>query len=451
MHKLLCVSAQSYYIRDMTIDIQWFKEQIKLNNCTQDEIGKAIGKDRSTASRLLSGELEFKPAYAKGFSDLFKIEISEVLIKAGLEEFVINAVPENFIENMEQAIEAFKNGEMLIVTDDDDRENEGDLIVAASKVTPEQMAFIIRHTSGIVCAPLSKARAQELRLDPMVVNNDAPHATAFTITVDAKEGTTTGISAAERCTTVRALSNNNIGADGFVRPGHIFPLIAREGGVLVRTGHTEATVDLCRLAGLSEVGVICEMVNDDGTVMRGPDVEKFGKTHNIKKISIAQLVAYRQARDKLVDRVSSFEITTEIGVLTAYSYTTPFDKVNHLAIVHGDISKGQNIPTRLHRADIVNDVFGGASTINSALQYFKKNNKGVLIYLRDGTVGVPVNKPNEKTVSESARQQVWRDIGIGAQILKDLGIKSIDLLSNKQQKFIGLSGFGINISNTINF
>ena len=216
-----------------------------------------------------------------------------------------------------EAVEAFTRGEIVIVTDDDDRENEGDLIVAASLCTPEKMAFIIRHTCGIVCAPLTVAEARRLRLDPMVSSNDAPLGTAFTVTVDVRHGLTTGISAEQRSNTVRALANNNMGASDFVRPGHVFPLIAKDGGVLMRSGHTEAAVDLCKLASLPPVGVICELANDDGTVMKGPQIDAFAKTHDLKRISVADLIAYRQAREKLVERIATFPVETPWASFTA--------------------------------------------------------------------------------------------------------------------------------------
>src|SRR5215468_5368907 len=209
-------------------------------------------------------------------------------------------------QRIEAAIAAFGKGEMVIVVDDDDRENEGDLFVAASLCTPEKMAFVIRHTSGIVCAPLTLEEARRLHLDPMVPLNAASLGTAFTVSVDGRHGLTTGISAEERTNTVRALANGNSGAADFVRPGHVFPLVAREGGVLMRSGHTEACVDLCRLAGLSPVGVLAELMNDDGTVMRGPEVTAFAERHKLKRITIADLIAYRQIREKLVHRIGEF-------------------------------------------------------------------------------------------------------------------------------------------------
>src|SRR6202022_3030421 len=255
-----------------------------------------------------------------------------------------------------QAIDAFAKGEIVVVTDDDDRENEGDLILAAAHTTSEKMAFIIRHTAGIVCAPLTGEIARRLELSPMVADSEAIHGTAFTVSVD-------------------------------YRPGHIFPLIARDGGVLMRSGHTEAAIDLCRLAGIEPVAAICELVNDDGTVMRGPQVRSFAKSHGLRRISVADLIAYRQAREKLVTRVAEFTVASEIGDLGGYAYVTPFDKVHHYAFVFGNIGDGNNVPTRLHRANVLEDVFGGAKPIHAALSRFKAAGQGVLVYLRDGTSG----------------------------------------------------------------
>jgi 3,4-dihydroxy 2-butanone 4-phosphate synthase/GTP cyclohydrolase II len=348
------------------------------------------------------------------------------------------------IHSVGLAIEAFARGEIVVVTDDYDRENEGDLFVAASLCTPEKMAFIIRHTSGIVCAPLTAEDARRLHLDPMVAANDAPLATAFTVSVDARHGLTTGISADERNNSVRALANPNMGASDFVRPGHVFPLIAREGGVLMRSGHTEACVDLCRLAGLPLVGVLAELVNDDGTVMRGADVAAFAKQHKLQQISIADLIAWRQAREKLVERASTFPVQSEIGELTGHAYITPFDPVYHMAFVYGRIGDGRDIPVRLHRADIVRDLFGEAKAFHGALSRFKAEGRGVLVLLRDGTAGVPVVKPGTAS-TEEVREKQWREVGLGAQILRDLGISSIRLLTSSNLTYVGLSGFGIEI------
>jgi 3,4-dihydroxy 2-butanone 4-phosphate synthase/GTP cyclohydrolase II len=349
--------------------------------------------------------------------------------------------------HVEEVAAAFGRGEIVVVADDDDRENEGDLFIAASTCTPEKMAFIIRHTSGIVCAPLSAEEAKRLHLDPMVALNDAPLGTAFTVSVDVRHGLTTGISAEERTNTVRALANPNSGAADFVRPGHVFPLVAREGGVLMRSGHTEACIDLCRLAGLPPVGVLSELMNDDGTVMRGAEVERFAAAHGLKRITIADLIAYRQVREKLVKRVSEFPVVTEIGTLKGYAYVTPFDEVYHVALVHGRIGEGRDVLTRLHRANILRDIFGGAPEVHGALRRFAKEGRGVMVFLRDGAAGVPVSAlPQDGDHgAEAARQRQWREIGLGAQILKDLGISSIRLLASADHHYVGLAGFGIEI------
>jgi 3,4-dihydroxy 2-butanone 4-phosphate synthase/GTP cyclohydrolase II len=350
---------------------------------------------------------------------------------------------------VEEAVAAFARGEIVVVADDDDRENEGDLFVAASLCTPENMAFIRRYTSGIICAPLSVEEARRLHLDPMVALNDAPLGTAFTVSVDVRHGLTTGISAEERCNTARALANPNSGSADFVRPGHVFPLVAREGGVLMRSGHTEACVDLCRLAGLPLVGVLAELVNDDGTVMRGPDVQAFAAIHGLKHVTIADLIAHRQSREKLVERVSEFTYPTEIGTLKGYAYVTPFDKVYHVALVHGRIGDGRNVATRLHRANVLRDIFGGAPEIHGALARIGKEGRGVIVILRDGAAGVPVSalpkNGDRGTDTEAARQRQWREIGLGAQILRDLGITSIRLLTSAEHHYVGLGGFGIEI------
>ena len=345
-----------------------------------------------------------------------------------------------------QAIEAFARGEIIIVTDDDDRENEGDMIAAASQCTPEKMAFIIRNGCGIVCAPLTADEARRLNLAPMVAMNDAPLGTAFTVSVDVRHGLTTGISAEQRSNTARALANRNMGAADFVRPGHLFPLIAREGGVLMRSGHTEAAVDLCKLSGLPPVAVICELANDDGTVTVGPQIDAFVARHNLKRISVADLIAYRQSREKLVERVATFPVKTAIGELSGYAYRTPFDPVLHFAFVHGSIGDGRDVPARLHRADIVGDIFGGG-LIERVLQRFKQDGRGVLVYLRDGAAGVPTNLGGaEQLDSDNARATQWREVGLGAQILRDLGVSSIRLRTGSPRKYVGLSGFGIEIA-----
>lgn len=363
------------------------------------------------------------------------------------------------IPRVADAIRAFERGEIVVVVDDDDRENEGDLVLAAVHATAEKLAFIVRHTSGIVCAPMTRDDARRLHLEPMVADNEAPHATAFTVSVDFKHGLTTGISAEERCNTVRALANANTGPEEFVRPGHVFPLIARDGGVLTRSGHTEAAVDLCRLAGLPPVGVICELVNDDGTVMRGRDVEAFAQDHGLKTVSVADLIAWRQRTDRLVERVGEFAIDTPAGSATAISYRTPYDPMHHLAVIWGDIRDGRDIPVRLHLESVVEDVFGRISPIDAIMKRMAESGRGIIIYLREGSAGVThnVRRPRDGVVqrgddedhsSALRRQEQWREIGLGAQILKDLGVVSIRLISSRERHYVGLDGFGIEIVDT---
>jgi 3,4-dihydroxy 2-butanone 4-phosphate synthase/GTP cyclohydrolase II len=356
------------------------------------------------------------------------------------------------------AIKSFEEGEIVVVIDDDDRENEGDLIVAAVHCTPEKMAFIIRHTSGIVCAPMTTADAKRLNLAPMVADNDAPHATAFTVSVDYRHDTTTGISAAERNSTVRALANPNSGAIDFVRPGHTFPLVARQGGVLMRSGHTEAAVDLCKLAGLAPVGVISELVNDDGTVMRGAQVGEFAKKNNLKIISVADLISHRQRQESLIERVEEFWIDTPHGKAQAITYKTPWDPMQHVAMVFGDIRDGESIPVRLHVESVLGDVFGTSNSLKQSLEIIGSRGRGVVVYLREGSVGVAktgswesIATPDDKEDHASAknREGEWLEIGLGAQIVRDLGIQSIELIASRERHYVGLDGFGIEISETL--
>ncbi|MCR5858719.1 3,4-dihydroxy-2-butanone-4-phosphate synthase [Mesorhizobium sp. J428] len=354
-----------------------------------------------------------------------------------------------------EALRAFERGEIVVVMDDDGRENEGDLIVAAVHCTPEKMAFIVRHTSGIVCAPMPREEARRLNLAPMVAENDSAHTTAFTVSVDFRHGTTTGISAEDRTATVRNLANSNVGPHDFARPGHIFPLVAREGGVLMRSGHTEAAVDLCRLAGLPPVGVICELVNDDGTVMRGPQVTTFAAAHGLKQVSVADLIAYRQRQETLIECVASFDIDTVGGRAKAHAYTLPWDPMQHLAVVYGDIRDGTDVPVRLHPENVVADVLGGSSRLDAIMKMMGEEKRGVIVYLREGSVGVahqarnrPVNSDQETHAEALRRESEWREIGLGAQILKHLGISSIILLSSRERHYVGLEGFGIKIART---
>ena len=364
------------------------------------------------------------------------------------------------LDRIEDAIAAFAAGELIVVVDDEDRENEGDLIMAAEKAKPEQVAFMIRHTSGILCTPLPPEEAARLHLTPMVQVNNALQETAFTVSIDYKHGLTTGISADERTATIRALANNNSGAADFVRPGHIFPLIGKPGGVLVRSGHTEAAIDLARLAGLSPVGLLAELVNDDGTVKRLPELMTFAKAHKLRIVSIADLIQYRQRFEKLVSRVDAFEV--QLGDVAAQGivYATPSDNTRHVALCIGDLRR-EPVAVRIHRESVFDDVFGAVGAgrdqlMAKALQVIRGRGTGVIVYLRspEGYTKLPEWQQPETTADsakpapESLRQAQWREVGIGAQILRDLGISRIDLLASKSRHYVGLDGYGIAIAKT---
>ncbi|MGH6718541.1 MAG: 3,4-dihydroxy-2-butanone-4-phosphate synthase [Alphaproteobacteria bacterium] len=366
---------------------------------------------------------------------------------------------EGRLDSVEAAIEGIARGDLVVVVDDADRENEGDLIMAAAKATPEAVAFMVRHTSGILCAPVTRHDAHRLRLDPMVQVNDAPLGTAFTVSVDYREGLTTGISADERCNTVRALANPNVGAHDFVRPGHVFPLVARDGGVLVRSGHTEAAVDLARMADLPAVGLLAELVNDDGTVKRLSGCRAFAREHGLRIIAVADIIAYRLRREHLVERLSSFEVMTPAGSARGYLYGTRFDPHRHLVLVFGAIGTEHAIPVRIHREDVLSDAFGPrdgphASVLARALERLAGGTGGVLVYLREGSAGVPVQPVHGEDALDDGgrpgrtRDEEWREIGVGAQILRDLGVTSMRLLATQRRRYVGLEGFGIAIEGT---
>src|SRR6185503_10208400 len=299
---------------------------------SQSALAKAIGISQGRVSQLIAGaspSLDLALKIASFTNNAVRPE--DFSGPAAMDTAPHTPLSSSELDRVEDAIAAIARGEMVVVVDDDDRENEGDLIAAACKITSEQMAFMIRYCCGIVCAPITPEDARRLKLDPMVALNDAPLGTAFTVSVDYREGLTTGISATERSATVHALANGNVQASDFVRPGHIFPLVAKSGGVLMRSGHTEAAVDLARLAGLHPAGVISELVNDDGTVKRGPQVLAFAREHGFKIISVADLIAHRQKRERLVEQTGQFDVATVIGTARGFSYATPFDAVEQLA------------------------------------------------------------------------------------------------------------------------
>ena len=371
------------------------------------------------------------------------------------------------LDTIESALDAIRAGELVVVVDDTDRENEGDLIMAASLATPEKIAFMIRHTSGIICVPMPNERAEALNLEPMVANNIDPFRTAFTVTVDYRVGMTTGISATERTATIRALSGGNAMPGDFIRPGHIFPLVAREGGVLARSGHTEAGVDLARMAGLEPAGVLAEVVNDDGTVKRLPELIAFAKEHDLRIISIEDLIAYRLRTETFLKRVSVVPTLVAGMSAEAYAYETPFDTLQQVALVIGDVQDGHKVPVRIHReqplADLISRVNGDAGSIGRAVQEIKaRGRSGIIILVRNAAVldatgdgmKMPTRFGGDGGVGEGhgsamKRMQGWREVGVGAQILRDLGVRSIALIATTERQYVGLGGFGVEIDETI--
>lgn len=372
------------------------------------------------------------------------------------------------LDTVDAGIAAIAAGELVVVVDDTDRENEGDLIMAASKATPEQIAFMIRHTSGIICVPMPATRAEALHLDPMVANNIDPFRTAFTVSVDYRVGMTTGISAQERTGTIRALAGGNAHAADFIRPGHIFPLIARDGGVLARSGHTEAGVDLATLAGLDPAGVLAEVVNDDGTVKRLPELIAFAREHGLKIISIEDLIAYRLQHESFLRRVAVTPAIVAGLSAHAYTYETPFDTLQQVALVIGDVEGKDNVPVRLYREQPLLDLMARANgeldlMSRAVAEIRQRGRAGVLIVLRKAHAVEPTEDGKktpqrldtqaaagaERHGSAVARMQRWREVGVGAQILRDLGVRSIALLTSQPRQYVGLGGFGIAINETV--
>jgi 3,4-dihydroxy 2-butanone 4-phosphate synthase / GTP cyclohydrolase II len=368
---------------------------------------------------------------------------------------------------VEEAIEDIRDGRMLIVVDDADRENEGDLIIAAEKITPEAVAFMVRHTSGVVCMPVVGNRLDELEIPLMVADATDSQRTAFTVSVDVLHGTTTGISAADRAATIRAMIDGKTRPSDLMRPGHVFPLRYREGGVLKRAGHTEAAVDLARLAGLYPAGVLCEIVNEDGTMARLPDLIRFARQHRLRIISIADLIRYRRRSEQLVRQVAEARIPTLYGEFRAVAYESTVDDRVHVAMVMGEVGDGTDILVRVHSECLTGDVFHSmrcdcGTQLDDALGKIGAAGRGVLLYIR-GHEGRAIGLPHKLMayrLQEDGRDTVEanvelgfepdpRDYGIGAQILHDLGVRTMRLLTNNPAKRAGLEGYGLSIAERV--